>query len=127
MEIGMLNARVQIQSYAETQDNTHKTLKIWTTVKTVWGQIEPLKGSVVFDTKQIGEGLTHKIIIRYQPYITTENWVYYNNRRFRIRFVRDLRNSQRFLELLCEEDSYAFHNFEADEDAAGNPLRDLLG
>jgi SPP1 family predicted phage head-tail adaptor len=126
MEIGKLRHRVQIQSYSEMQDSTHKTLKTWATTHTVWADINPVKGLVTFDTKQIGEGVTHKIIIRYQPYITSENWVYFNSRRFRIRLVLNIQERNRFLELLCEEDSFAFSHFEADENAAGDSLVELL-
>jgi SPP1 family predicted phage head-tail adaptor len=127
MDIGSLRLRVQIQTYTETQDATHKTLKTWETTKTVWADIKPMKGLITFDTKQIGEQVTHKVIIRYQPYITTENWLYMNSRRFRIRSVRNVDERNRYLELLCEEDSFAFNNFEAGEEAANDPLRELLG
>ncbi len=127
MEIGRLNNRVQIQSYTETQDDTSFTNRIWTTVYTVWADITPVKGNVMFDSKQVGANVTHKIIIRYQDYITTENWVYFDSRRFRIRFVRNLDERNRFIELLCEEEGFALTNFTADTDTAGEPLRDLLG
>lgn len=127
MEIGKLRHRVQIQSYSETQDATHRTYKTWTTVLTVWADIEPVKGLVTFDTKQIGEGVTHKITMRYQEYVTTERWIYFESRRFRIRAVRNLQERNRFLELLCEEDSLALDNFETDIDRVGNPLSELLG
>jgi SPP1 family predicted phage head-tail adaptor len=127
MDIGSLRLRVQIQTYTEAQDNTHRTIKTWTTVKTVWADIQPVKGLVTFDTKQIGEGVTHKITVRYQPNINTEHWLYMNSRRFRIRSVRNLQERNRYLELLCEEDSLAIHNFTVNEDAVENPLQDLLG
>jgi phage head-tail adaptor, putative, SPP1 family len=127
MEIGKLRYRVQIQSYTETQDNTHRTFKKWETVLTVWADIQPVKGLVTLDTKQIGEGVTHNFTMRYHPYITTERWLYFDSRRFRIRAVRNLQERSRFLELLCEEDSVALNPFETDTDSVESPLSDLLG
>ncbi len=127
MEIGKLRQRVQIQTYSEIQDATFKTLKTFTTIATVFAEIKPVKGYVTFDTKQIDQTVTHKVTIRYQPYITSENWLYMNSRRFRIRSVRNIDERNRYLELLCEEDSLAFDNFEVNDEAAGDPLRNLLG
>jgi SPP1 family predicted phage head-tail adaptor len=127
MEIGKLRARIEIQSYTEIQSGGHNTYKKWTTVKNVWADIDPVKGLVTLDTKQIGEKVTHKITIRYQPFITTEHWIYFNSRRYRIRSVRNLQERNRFLELLCEEDSIAIDEFEVGVEKVGDPLREDLG
>lgn len=126
MEIGRFNSRVKIQRYSESQQaGTEKTNKDWTTIATVWCDIQPVKGLVTFDTMQIDKTVTTKIFMRYRDYITTELWLYYDSRRFRIRSVRNIDERNRFLELLCEEDSLAIHEFEADIDRVGEPLRIL--
>lgn len=128
MDIGNLRSRVKIQTFEEEQqENTAKTLKTWTTIKTVWANVAPVKGYVTFDTKQIGEGgVTHKIIIRYQPFITTEHWILLESRRYRIRSVRDIEERKRYLELLCEVEFLATQSFEVDVNTVDNPLRELL-
>ncbi len=126
MEIGQLRVRLTIQTFTETQDDTHRTRKVWADYKIVWAKIEPVKGLVMLDTKQVGVGVTHKVWIRYLPHITTEKWILFDSRRFRIRAVRNLDERNRFLELLCEEEMIALDNFEASVDAVENPLRELL-
>jgi SPP1 family predicted phage head-tail adaptor len=126
MEIGRLNQRVQIQAYKETQQlGSAFTNKEWTTIKTVWCLMEPVKGLVQIDTAQVDKGVTAKVIMRYQPYITTEHWLYMQGRRFRIRTVRNLDEVNRFLELLCEEVYLAVDGFEVDQSAVGDALNEL--
>jgi SPP1 family predicted phage head-tail adaptor len=125
MNIGKLRLRVQIQRYTEKQDDTHRTYKNWETIHTVWASMEPVKGLVMLDTKNIGEGVTVKVTIRYQPYITTEHWLYMNSRRFRIRAVRNLIEQNKFIELLCEEDSLAIDEFRTDVNRVEDPLNVL--
>jgi SPP1 family predicted phage head-tail adaptor len=127
MIVGKLRHRMDLQYYTETQDATYRTLKRWITVARIWGEIEPVKGLVTFDTKQMNETVTHKITIRYRESITTENWLYMDSRRFRVRFVRNLKETNRYLELLCEEDGYAMQNFETEISTVEEPIRDLLG
>lgn len=121
--IGRMRHRMQIQRYSEVQDNSHGTTKTWTTISTVFAEMVAVKGYTTFDTQQINEAVTHKITIRYQPYITSELWLLMNSRRFRIRNVRNLSERNRFLELLCEEVFHAFDNFTVDVDAVEQPLR----
>lgn len=124
--IGRLRHRMQIQSYSEIQDSTHGTLKTWTTLYTVFAEIVPVKGYTTFDTQQINEAITHKITIRWQPYITSELWLLKDSRRFRIRNVRNLLETNRFLEMLCEEVFYGFDEFVVGADAVEQPLRQEL-
>lgn len=124
--IGRLRHRVQIQSYSEVQDSTHGTIKTWTTLYTVFAEIVPVKGYTTFDTQQINEAVTHKITIRWQPYITSELWLLKDSRRFRIRNIRNLLERNRFLEMLCEEVFYGLDEFVVDTDAVEQPLSQEL-
>ncbi len=105
---GALRHAIIIQSLADTPTGTTTGSDITTTytnLYTLRARIEALKGTVYFDTKQIGEGITHKITIRkYSSAITTEHWILWDSRRFRIRAVRDLFERKRWTEFLCEEE-----------------------
>lgn len=124
--IGRLRHRVQIQSYSEVQDSAHGTIKTWTTLYTVFAEIIPVKGYTTFDTQQINEAVTHKITIRWQPYITSELWLLKDSRRFRIRNIRNLLETNRFLEMLCEEVFYGLDEFAVGADAVEQPLSQEL-
>lgn len=86
----------------------------------VWAQIMPVKGSAYLYRQQIDESVTHKIYIRYIPWLTSEHWLVYKKGNFqthlnsanesliqyvlyRIKSVNNLEQQQRFLELECEE------------------------
>lgn len=124
--IARLRHRMQLQTYSEIQDDTHKTLKTWTTLSTVFAEIVPVKGYTTFNTQQIEQTITHKITIRYQDFITSELWLLMNSRRFRIRNIRNILERNRFLEMLCEEVFFASDDFTVDSDAVEQPLRQEL-
>jgi SPP1 family predicted phage head-tail adaptor len=101
--IGSLDARVEIQTLSEVESGTSDTQSTWTTIATVWANIKPVQGLVALDTKNIGQGITHKIVIRTRD-ITSEFWIKYQDKRYRVRGVTA---DKRFTELLCEYDSNA--------------------
>lgn len=126
--IARLRHRIAIQTYIEEPSGTSQTAKTWTTVATVWAYIEPQKGGTYFKDKQIKEDRTHKFIIRYTRNIdiTSEHWVLFQGRRFRIRAVTNILEYRRYIELSCEEDSKALDYFEVGDEAVGDSLVDLI-
>lgn len=103
MKIGKLRHRITLQTLSEVPNADYGIERTYTDVKALWALIDPLKGTVYFDTKQIEEGITHRIYIRNYPELTTEHWILHETRRFRIRSVRDIMERDRYIELLCEE------------------------
>lgn len=126
MKIARLRHRIEIQTYTETQDDTISTIKTWNTIMTVWAEIQSVSGYVTYLTQQIDEKVTHKFIIRYQPYITSENWILMDSRRFRIRSVTNYLEKNRFLELACEEVFLAQEYFQAGVNKVAEPLEQNL-
>lgn len=123
--IGRLRHRVTIQKYSEVQDESFQTIPVWTNVTTAWAQIEAVKGRVYFYGQQVDETITHKILIRYQSSninITSELWLLFHNRRFRIRAVKNLLERNRFIELACEEVFLAQSDFASGSGTANEPL-----
>lgn len=125
MIIGNLRHRIRIlrKQEIETEDG-FTTMTTYPIVATVWANIESVKGLVRFDTKQVGEEITHKITIRNYPLVTSENWLQYINRKFNIRFVRDADERKQYLELLCQEVFMDDSEFIVGENVAGDPLSD---
>ena len=103
MRLGELRQRVEIQTLSETPDIGTSLTPVYTKVAIVWAKVEDVKGITKFSTFQIDPAITHRITIRYRSGVTTENWILYDGRRFRIRSVADRFERGRFLFLDCEE------------------------
>lgn len=123
MDLGKLNQRVTLLRYTEVEQvGGSATYPTYTTVASVWALIKPMKGLVRFDTKQIGEEITHRIIIRYYPNTSTLWWIRYKDRLFRIRSVSNLDEANRYLELMCREASDVDDSFLAGIDGVGDSI-----
>lgn len=124
--IGKLRHRMALQQYYEVQDSTFKNVPNFVTITTLFAEIEDYKGRVFFNGQQTDKTITHKIKIRYQPNVTSENWLQMDSRRFRIRRVRDTLERHRFLELDCEEMFLGTQSFTASQNSAGDSLRNTV-
>lgn len=126
MIVGKLRHRVTILRKNEIETfESFTSMTTYAEVATVWANIESTKGLVRFDTKQVGDEITHKITIRNYPLVTTENWLQFENRKFRIRFVMDSDERRQYLELLCQEVFTNTMEFIATENVAGDPVSDI--
>ncbi len=105
MNIGKFRHRVKIQSLAENPHGDNHIQPIYSDVAEVWADVLPVSGKTEYDSKSLGESITHTIAIRYRSDITSENWLLWRGRRFRIRKVKDHEERRRFLILDCEEAS----------------------
>lgn len=124
--IGELRHVIEIQTYTEEQQGDYGQTRTWTTVKKVRAKIEPVSGMVKFDTMQINQTVTHKITIRFYPNVTSENWILFDNRRLRIRYVKNFLERTMWLELLCEEEFPATQGFQVDVNDVGDPLVETI-
>jgi head-tail adaptor len=68
---------------------------------TVWAGIESVVGVVIFDSVNMDKTITHKMIIRYLPFITQEHWIKYDQQYFDIVRIEDMNNEKRFQILYC--------------------------
>jgi len=121
--IGEFRHRIDLYTYKDIEEKggsgTYKHLSYFSSV---WGLIENIKGLVRYDTKQLGEEVTHKITIRYIENLTTEYWLGFGIRRFRIRFITDINERSQYLELLVEEKSIHEEKLKASIGKAGQSL-----
>lgn len=126
MNVGSMRHRVSILQKVEREvSDSFTSNTIYNTLGTVWAKIESVQGLVRFDTKQVGEEITHKITVRNYPYISSENWLKFQNRKFNIRFVRDFDERAQYLELLCQEVFTDEEEFTAGDNVAGDPLSEI--
>jgi SPP1 family predicted phage head-tail adaptor len=102
MTIGMLRHKIQILQKREVMTGQSGTSVTYSIVTEPWADVKQVSGYVTFDTKQIDEKVTHKIKIRYRPFVTSENFIRFKKRLYRVRSVENEEERDRWLFLLCE-------------------------
>ena len=68
MRAGRLKHRVQIQTATTARGATGEPVATWTTVKTIWAAIEPVKGDERLAAQGVQARLTHRVHLRYNAY-----------------------------------------------------------
>ena len=106
-KIGYFRHRLTVQTLIEEPNPGVSIVRTYRDDRIVWGYLEPIRGSVYYNGEQIDKSITHKCLIRFYQNLTSENWIYFDYRRFRIRFVYDVFERERFTHLLLEEDQDA--------------------
>lgn len=103
---GSLNRKIEIYETAITSPldpafNEVDYGEQFTLIARPWAMIEDINGDVIFDGVSPVDTPTVRFFIRYRQGITSENWVIYDNERYRILNVLDLDKNKRFLSLEC--------------------------
>jgi len=75
----------------------------FTEAAVVWSMIETVQGVTVFDTSNTEIVITHKFYVRYDPAVTSETWVEFDDRKFDIVTVTNLDERKDYLLLMCRE------------------------
>lgn len=109
LSAGNLRRRVQIQSRATTVDSFGGQSNSWSTLATVWADINPLSGRELLAAQQVQAEVSHQITVRYQasifanPKAVAPLRVVYNSRVFNVQ--ASLNEDERNIEvtLLCVE------------------------
>lgn len=85
---------------AVTQNFTH--------VATVWAKHQPVGSAIFFGTKQVGEDVTDRFIVRRnsvinEQIVTANHVVEFNNTRYRVRRASDLEGARQYtmIEVEC--------------------------
>ena len=65
LNIGGMTQRLSIQEYADVADGYGGKTRSWSTTKTVWGRVRPLKTDERLYAMQLQGEATHEITIRY--------------------------------------------------------------
>lgn len=67
MRAGHLRHRVIVQKPTPSQHaETNEETLTWSNVATVWGAVQPLRGSERTQAQQVSPGLTHKVTLRFR-------------------------------------------------------------
>ena len=100
---GELRHRLVLEAPVETPDGAGGVARSYSSVATLWARLTPVgaRSEVVGDDP--GATLTHRIVIRSRPDLTTRHRLRDGARLFRIVALRDEDGSGRYTEISAEE------------------------
>jgi len=93
-----------IQDRAETTDDFGEIDFSWSNTATVWASIEPLTGNELINAQQSGAMVTHKITTRFLTGVEPKDRITHSSRTFEIQSVRNFRERDVSLEMMCREE-----------------------
>lgn len=98
-----LKKRVTIQNRTLTSDGQGGFTETWADATTVWASLDPYKGWERFQTNQLATPITHKLVMRYTPLLTTESRLVYGDRIFGVKEALNRNEDNRFLDIRAVE------------------------
>ena len=100
---GDLNRRLTLQAPVEAADGAGGSTRSYADVTTLWAKVAPV--SARYDIVAAGSGatVTHRIVIRRGPEVTTRHRLVEGARVYRIVAVRDEDSDRRFRVIHAEE------------------------
>lgn len=102
MIIGAMRDRVTIQTPSEVRSPSGETTLQWTTVATVWAQVEGLSARDLMQAQQANVLATHKVRIRFRTGISHLQRIIWKGRTMEIASASDRKNRE-YLEMLVRE------------------------
>lgn len=104
MIIGGLRNRVRLEQRSQVADNSVGITEGFAEIAEVWGSVYATRGAVYLGSMQVGETITHRIVLRWtDPTAFTHLSTDGGTRRFRKRDARDPDGRRRWLEVMAEE------------------------
>jgi len=100
---GDLRHRITIQTHTETRDAIGGVVKTWISSSKRWGSIRPLSGQELVSAKQVDPKVSHKIVIRYQEGLTTDQRLLNNSRVFNISSILNIQERDKLMVILAKE------------------------
>jgi SPP1 family predicted phage head-tail adaptor len=102
MRAGDLTHRLTLERRVQAADVTVGIDTSFATVATVWGSVKGTKPAEYIDQIQVGEGPTHRMLIRYRAAKDFDH-VSEGTRRWKVRGSRDPDGRRDMLEIMAEE------------------------
>ena len=103
MRSGRLRHRVTIQQPVVAVNGYGERITTWSTVATVWGAVEPLRGREFFDAEQVQAEVSHRVVLRYRSGLATTMRLLHLTRVLHIQAIIDVDERHRELQLMCRE------------------------
>lgn len=70
MQAGLMRKRLVLQQRSSAQDGYGQQVIAWTTIATVWGEIESLSGQQLNKAQSIYNDVSHRVTVRYQSLLS---------------------------------------------------------
>ena len=102
MSIGKMRFEVELQKPTNTRDAGGGLTESYTTLSNLYANIEPVRGNETLKQGQVKEQTTHLITIRYRRDIGTNFRIRYDSDNYNIKYIKNIDNRNRYLELECE-------------------------
>ncbi len=104
---GDLNRRVTLRKWQDVAAAGFGIDQTFDAGATVWASVEPVGSAIFWGTQQVGNGVTHRIIVRRtaainEVTITGEHVAEYAGLRYRVKRASDLNGARRFVVLEVE-------------------------
>jgi len=101
---GQMNKRIIIQQVALVPSSTGAPQETWSTFATVWANVEPLRGRMLFAAQSVHPETTTRITIRYLSGLTPKHRILYGTRIFlQTQPPMNVEERNREITLLCKE------------------------
>jgi SPP1 family predicted phage head-tail adaptor len=100
---GELNRRLTLQAPVDTPDGAGGSTRGYADVTTLWAKVEPVSARYDIIAANAGATVTHRIVIRRGPEVTTLHRFVEGARIYRVVAVRDEDASRRFRAIHAEE------------------------
>jgi SPP1 family predicted phage head-tail adaptor len=102
-EPGDLHHRLVLEAPVETPDDAGGVVRSYEAAATLWASLAAMSAREALDAAQLGATITHRIVIRKGPGLSTRHRLRAGGRVFRIVSFRDRDESGRFIEIAAEE------------------------
>lgn len=103
MRTGRLRHRIIIKSKTVSRGASGQENITWTTVATLWGSVEPLRGNEFLESMREGAEVTTRIVVRYYPSLDPVMRVYWGSHVYDILSIINPDSRNRELQLMCKE------------------------
>jgi SPP1 family predicted phage head-tail adaptor len=102
-----LNRRIKIREQADLPAMGGTVTQNFTDLADVWAKHQPVGNAIYFGTKQVGESVTDRFIIRRsltvnERTVTANHVVEYDGQRYRVKRAADINGEKRFVMLEVE-------------------------
>lgn len=105
IDIARLRHRLVLEAPVDTPDGAGGVSRMWQAEAELWGALEPVSASARLVAEQQGARVTHRIVLRHRPGITTAHRLSRGGRTFAIRSIYDPDERGRALVIAAEEDT----------------------
>lgn len=103
MDIGRMKQRIFFCRWETKVNELQQEEQSLVKIKRVWASVEPMRGREYQEAQRIRPELTYKITTRYHKELTSDMFIQYQEREFRIVSVINVKEKNEMLEIICIE------------------------